>query len=682
MTAIYDVEIAHTRAAPIRHDVRHRSYQWLVDLDQLPRLPRALRWLARFDARDHDGRNHNARDDDSRNRAGKPSEPGRAIRASVEDFLRSNGVRPPGGRITMLAHARSAGYVFNPLSVFWCHDPAGAVVATVLEVHNTYGGAHRYLLRPDDAGRAEVAKDFYVSPFYPVDGYYRVSAPEPGERLAITITLHRPGDRPFTATVRGVRRQASTAAVLSRALRYPVETWVIRVLIARHGIALWRAGLPVIARERERTEHPRRGASAASRLARMVHDGVGLELPLRIRAWDGSEAGPAAGPVVHIRSRRVLRRLLWAPSELGLARAYVAGDLDVSGDGTPGEVLTDALRRAWAVARRQPPARPSARRRMHAVVDAIRLGAAGPPPQPPAAEARLTGRLHSRSRDRSAISHHYDLSNDFYRLLLDESMAYSCAYPATPEASLADAQRAKLDLICHKLGLRPGQRLLDVGCGWGSLVVHAAEHFGVHATGITLSAEQRDFVAKRVAERGLSGQVAVRLQDYRDLAGRAETFDAVSSIEMGEHVGESTYATFAGVLFGALRPGGRLLLQQMSRGPGAAPGGGAFIEAYIAPDMHMRPVEQTIAFLTRTGFEVGDVEALGSQYSWTARRWLDRFEERHDELVAIAGVEAARVWRLYLAGGELSFEEGRMGVEQILAVRPQGAAAGRPLPQR
>jgi cyclopropane-fatty-acyl-phospholipid synthase len=292
----------------------------------------------------------------------------------------------------------------------------------------------------------------------------------------------------------------------------------------------------------------------------------------------------------------------------------------------------------------------------------------------------VDGGRHSQPRDGDAVRHHYDLSNDFYRLLLDETMAYSSAYFATPDQPLVDAQRAKLDLICTKLGLRPGQQLLDVGCGWGSLILHAAEHYGVHATGITLSAQQRDHVLKRIADQGLADRVTVRLQDYRDLAITGERFDVVSSIEMGEHVGEEQYPVYAATLFGALRPEGRLLLQQMSRRQDAAPGGGAFIEGYIAPDMHMRPVSQTLRHLERSGFEIRDVQALREHYVTTVRRWLDTLEQRWPEFVALVGEPVARVWRLYLAGGAVSFEEGRMGVDQILAVRTtDGGDSGLPV---
>jgi cyclopropane fatty-acyl-phospholipid synthase-like methyltransferase/DUF1365 family protein len=639
--ALYEVDIAHVRGEPVRHEVRHRGYLWYVDLDELPDHG----VFGRFLSRDHVG------------------DPARPIRANLAAFLTQHGIDVSGGRITMLTNARCFGYVFNPLTLYWCRDRAGELACVVAEVHNTYGQRHRYLLRTDADGRVDTAKEFYVSPFYPVDGSYRMRLPEPTDRLTVTIALHRTGERPFVASVRGVRRPATRRTVAAAALRYPLETWLVRGLITWHGIALWRKRVPV----QPRPAHPPTEEAAmtiAARLAHLMRDATGLDLPVRVRAWDGSEAGPADGPVLVIRTRHALRRLFWAPGELGLARAYVTGEIDVEGD------LATGFRQVWAAARTRPATagRPIRGARTRAARAAVRLGGFGLPPKRPASEARLTGRRHSRVRDRAAIAHHYDLSNEFYELLLGETMAYSAAYFTNPDASLADAQRAKLDRICHKLALRPDLRLLDVGCGWGSLILHAAEHYGVRATGITLSAQQRDFVAKRVADRGLADRVEVRLQDYRELAD--EAFDAVSSIEMGEHVGEEQYPAYVGVLHGALRAGGRLLLQQMSRADGTAAGGGPFIEAYIAPDMHMRPMSRTLAHLERAGFEVLGVEGLREHYVHTVRRWIDRLEAHWDEFVRLQGEEVARVWRLYLVGGALAFEEGRMGVDQFLAVRP------------
>ncbi|GCD90372.1 cyclopropane-fatty-acyl-phospholipid synthase family protein [Nocardioides sp. LS1] len=402
----------------------------------------------------------------------------------------------------------------------------------------------------------------------------------------------------------------------------------------------------------------------ALRLADAVRPFVGGDLPVRLRAWDGSEAGPVDAPLVELRSVDAVRRLLWHPGELGAAQAYVTGELEVHHD------LDQALTHAFAVARERglPGGRPSPAALAQAVRTAVGLGALGRPPAAPASQANIKGRLHSALRDRRAISHHYDLSNEFYSLILEESMAYSCGYHATPDVSLEEAQRAKLSLVCTKLGLEPGMTLLDVGCGWGSLSLHAAEHFGARVTGVTIAAEQKKFIDARIAERGLQDRVEIRLQDYREVPER-DHFDAVSSIEMGEHVGEKNYPTYAEVLRRSVRPGGRVLIQQMSR-TGKWPGGGPFIESFIAPDMYMRPVGETVAHLERGGLEVRDVHGLREHYVLTVAGWLERFEANIERLTELVGEEVVRVWRLYLVGGSMSFRDGRMGVDQILMVRP------------
>ncbi|NJP99724.1 SAM-dependent methyltransferase [Streptomyces zingiberis] len=429
-----------------------------------------------------------------------------------------------------------------------------------------------------------------------------------------------------------------------------------------------------------------RPAGAASRLASLVETALGGPLPLRLRAWDGSEAGPLSGPVVVLRSRRALRRLLWSPGELGLAQAYVTGELDLDGD------LGEGLRTLWAAARerRASAFRPGYGDRARAVRTAVRLGAVGPRPAPPASQARLRGGLHSKARDRAAISHHYDLSNAFYRLLLDETMAYSCGYwpDGEPDLTPAAAQYAKLELICRKLGLSAGSgssggsRLLDIGCGWGSLTLYAAERHGARVTAVTLAREQAAYVREQVRERGLTDRVEVLCRDYRDLAagergehGARTGYDAVATVEMGEHVGDAEYPAFAAALHRLVRPRGRVLVQQMSRGR-RAPGGGAFIEAYIAPDMHMRPLGETVGLLERAGLEVRSTESLREDYVRTISAWHGTLESRWADVTALVGEETARVWRLYLAGAALAFEEGRMGVDQILSVRPTRAGRG------
>jgi len=408
--------------------------------------------------------------------------------------------------------------------------------------------------------------------------------------------------------------------------------------------------------------------SVADRLAGLLENVLGAPLPVRLKAWDGSIAGPAGpGPMVLVRHRRALRRLLWSPGELGLARAFVSGELGFEGD------IADGLSRFWKLSRGSRVSL-STKDKLAALRTAAALGAIGPRPRPPASEARLSGGLHTRRRDRQAISHHYDLSNAFYEFLLDPQMAYSCGYwtqEASAEYGLADAQRDKLDLICRKLGLEPGMRLLDVGCGWASLLIHAAQHYGVKAVGVTLSAEQRALGQKRVRELGLQDRVEIRLQDYREIPD--EPFDAISSIEMGEHVGQDNYPVYAAQLQRLLLPHGRLLLQQMSRGASGnntAPGGGAFMESYVAPDMFMRPLGDTLNVLEAAGLEVVDVQSLREHYVWTVRPWLDTLQDNKSEAVSLIGEEQYRVWLLYLAGAALAFEENRMGVHQMLLVRP------------
>lgn len=399
----------------------------------------------------------------------------------------------------------------------------------------------------------------------------------------------------------------------------------------------------------------------AGLIAGLYRGYTGLDLPVGLRAWDGSQAGPAGAPVLTVRSPRALRRLVWRPGELGLARAYVSGDLDVEGD------LTDGLRRVRA-ALRAGPSQPSLSARAAAALATARVAGRlklfGPPPGPPACELRIRGRRHSRARDQAVIAGHYDLPAPFYQLILDPAMAYSCAYFPAAGRDLAQAQQAKLDLITRKLRLRSGGKLLDMGCGWGSLTLHAASA-GARVTGVTLSAEQGGYVRQRA--RGLGAdRVDVRIQDYRDpLPG---PFDAIASVEMGEHVGAAQYPAFCQALYSQLQPGGRLLIQQMSRT--ASRGGGAFIESYIAPDMDMRPVSDTIGLIEAAGFEVIAVEAMREHYVRTIRAWLANFERNQPAITAILSPEQVRVWRLYLTGGALAFEEGRMGVDQILAVKP------------
>ncbi|MFI1204766.1 cyclopropane-fatty-acyl-phospholipid synthase family protein [Streptomyces sp. BHT-5-2] len=438
-------------------------------------------------------------------------------------------------------------------------------------------------------------------------------------------------------------------------------------------------------------------AGAAGRLTELAEEVLGAPLPVRIRAWDHSESGPPGAPVLVIRNRRALRRLLFKPGELGLARAWVAGDIDVEGDlYTALDLLAGLIwERGGADAPKAPRiaalralARPEIR---SAARELLSLAGLPVPPAPPAEEARpRRGALHSLLRDRQAISHHYDVGNDFYELVLGPSMVYSCAY-WRPDgeapggvATLEDAQRAKLDLICRKLGLGEGQRLLDVGCGWGSMVLHAAREYGVRAVGITLSEEQAGYARKRIAEAGLTDRIEIRVQDYREIDDGP--FDAISSIGMAEHVGRARYAEYAGLLHDLLKPGGRLLNHQIARRPLADEESyrvDEFIDRYVFPDGELAPVGRTVGQLEEAGFEVRDVEAIREHYALTLRQWVANLEAHWAAAVRLTSPGRARVWRLYMAASALSFERNRIGVNQVLAVRtPASGASGLPLRAR
>lgn len=428
----------------------------------------------------------------------------------------------------------------------------------------------------------------------------------------------------------------------------------------------------------ERTGNGSTGHAARLEKALGVVLGTG-QIPLRLRAWDGSEAGPVDAPVLEFRSRKALRRILWSPGQLGLSRAYVAGEID-----TPGDIFAAFTALSSAGKFAEPgPFRPLTAGELWLLLrTAVRLGAIGPNPAPPPEEARIAkkGRMHSRRRDSAAISHHYDVGNDFYALVLGPSMVYSCAVWAAggaeapgsgPDSGLDAAQEAKLDLVCRKLGLQPGMRVLDVGCGWGSFALHAAARYGVSVVGVTLSREQAALARKRAADAGLTDKVDIRVQDYRDVSDGP--FDAISSIGMSEHVGRAQTPAYASALYGLLRPGGRLLNHAISWNAGpTSPDPDSFIPRYVFPDGEMISLGEMVAALETARFEVLDVEALRRHYALTLRAWVSRLEENWDEAVKLAGAGRARVWRLYMASSAIGFEAGLTGVNQVLVRRPGG----------
>jgi len=427
-------------------------------------------------------------------------------------------------------------------------------------------------------------------------------------------------------------------------------------------------------------------------VARVVSQLFGGAPPFRIEAFDHSvceadPSSPARELTLSILSPRALVRVLRRPGELGLVRAFVAGEMELDGDldalfslelpalsqlFTPANVATLLRLTGWSILR---------------------------PLAPPRVEARQRGALHSRRRDRDAISHHYDVSNRFYEMVLGESMTYSCAVFADPADSLEVAQRRKVDLICRKLDLRPGMRLLDVGCGWGTMALHAATTYGVNVVGVTLSSEQLAYATERARALGVDDRCEFRLQDFRDV--RDGPFDAISSIGMSEHVGRRSLPAYAQQMFDLLAPGGRFLNHAIGRpismkdDPRPSRGAEAwrqtqvawglrgpsrvrsdFIERYVFPDGELHDVGALVSLLQAHGLEVRHLESLREHYALTLRHWVANLVAHFDEAVREVGVERARVWRLYMTGSAVNFEHHHLEIHQVLTVKPRRGDAG------
>jgi cyclopropane-fatty-acyl-phospholipid synthase len=403
---------------------------------------------------------------------------------------------------------------------------------------------------------------------------------------------------------------------------------------------------------------------------------LGPDPPIAVRAYDGSHLGPpGARTTIVVRSPDALRRIARSPNELGFGRAYVAGDVDIEGD------VFDVV----DVAHRIEKISLSARQ----VVDALRLVGTdafrrvAPPPE----EARLQGRRHSRARDAAAIAHHYDVSNDFYRIVLGPSLTYSCAVWSDSVHTLEDAQAAKHELICRKLGLVPGMRLLDVGCGWGGMLLHAAAHHGVRAVGVTLSRPQADLARQQAADAGLANRVEVRFGDFRDVDDGP--YDAISSIGMFEHVGLSELGRYFERCRSLLAPRGRLLNHAISD-PGHAgrkthhpfaPGmlRRTFTDRYVFPDGELHEVGAIVSAMQRAGFEVRHLESLREHYARTLRCWVANLEAGWDDAVREVGAGRARVWRLYMATAAVGFGHDAAQIHQVLGTATADGDSGLPL---
>ena len=393
---------------------------------------------------------------------------------------------------------------------------------------------------------------------------------------------------------------------------------------------------------------------------------VGPDSPVRIEAWDGSSGGPADGLTVRLTSPTALQYLLTAPGELGLARAYLAGVLEIDGmdEGNPYDVLKlfrDAPGPHLQALADLPELLPLLRHLRHGLPEL-------PPEETPSRWWRAAdGLRHARRRDAKAISHHYDVSNRFYEMVLGPSMTYTCACYPTEEATLEEAQAYKYDLVARKLGLEPGMRLLDVGCGWGGMVRHAVTHYGVTALGVTLSRQQAQWAQARIEQEGLAGRAEVRHADYRDVTERG--FDAVSSIGLTEHIGVRNYPAYFRFLRERLRDEGRLLNHCITRPDNRNPGlpERGFINRYVFPDGELTGSGDIVRVMENEGFEVRHQENLREHYARTCGAWSANLAANWDACVAEAGVGTARVWGLYLAGSRLGFEDNGIQLHQVLA---------------
>ncbi len=417
------------------------------------------------------------------------------------------------------------------------------------------------------------------------------------------------------------------------------------------------------------------GDRAVRTALRFLQDLLGDYRPrdFAVRLWDGTvweaEPGRTAHFTLVLKHPGALRGMFWPPNELALAEAYVYDDFDIEGRIEAVFGLADHLL--------------AGRRR--SAVDRLRLGArllALPSRKRPRAGrrvARLRGLKHSKARDRQAVAYHYDVSNDFYALWLDDRMVYSCAYFASPDEDLDAAQERKLDYVCRKLRLRRGERLLDIGCGWGGLIIHAARRYGVDALGITLSEPQTELANERIRRAGLAGRCRAEVRDYREIEEWG-SYDKLVSVGMFEHVGEALLSEYFRRAYRLLRPGGVFLNHGISRNLNLPTRRGlSFVQRYVFPDGELAPISATLRAAEDGGFEVRDVESLREHYALTLGHWVRRLEARYDEARKITDETTYRVWRLYMSGSAHGFTTGRLNVYQTLLSKPDRGESGLPL---
>ncbi len=641
--AIYHTTITHDRQAPVQHSFEYRSYSWYVDLDELPSLPWWLRPFARFDARDH-----------------LAGHPGQSLRDRVDAYLADHDAVLPGGRITALLQARVLGYVFNPITVFWCHDREGVLRHVIAEVHNTYGQRHAYLMPPANKP-VPVTKKLYVSPFNRVSGHYQVLAPRPDKHLDVVVSLHDGSKPAFVARLRGTHRPATLRHVTRMQIVSPLAPLLVALRIRIQGIALWLRRVPLVPRPAEiGQKHPPavdperwpaiakvpsgpRAAASAIVAGRLLRNVAG-RLPLKFSYPDGTAigAGAAAAPTLRINQPDRLARRIGRHGLIGFGESYMAGEWE-------SDDLTGVL---TVLARDMATLVPSALQRLRPIVLAS---------QPYSAN-------RSRRDDRRAIAAHYDLPSDLFSEFLDETMTYSSAqFDHLPAAwpDLADAQRRKIDRLLDTAQVGPGSQVLEIGTGWGELAIRAAAR-GANVRSLTLSERQVRLARERVAAAGLSDRVQIDLRDFRDVGGN---YDAVISVEMIEAIGFQAWPEYFQTIDQLLRPDGRFAMQAITMPHDrmlASRKTHTWIQKYIFP-AGLIPSTTAISEITsrHTALRTTDMVSLRADYAETLRLWREQFLQRRRTLSHMGFDEVfSRMWELYLAYSEAGFRSGYLDVYQ------------------
>ncbi|MGD9573567.1 MAG: DUF1365 family protein [Thermoleophilia bacterium] len=670
-SALYEGTLMHARTRPARNVFRYPVCFYALDLDELPALDRRLTLFG-----------YNRRAPLSLRDGDHLGDPARPVKENVVAFLAAGGIDLAGGRVTLLTNLRVFGYVFNPVSYFYCWTGDGALAAIVAEVSNTFGERHPYLLTAENRVKAgarlvyEHPKALHVSPFFGMDQHYRFSFTEPGASVHAGVGIVEGGERPFRAELTGTRRPLTDAGLARALVRHPLMSQQVTALIHWQAVKLFMKRVPfhhkpafvpgegsVATTDSEpAASAPRRSlrplpAPRRSPLSPLARRAAlwGLGSPARgriaVRLPDGTRrvAGdPATGPDVEVTvASRDLWRRLAGRGRLGVGESYVAGDWwadDLVG-------LLEILAVTAEGARRRRPA--------SWLMEAQRRR-----PRLPARADLPGARRH--------IRYHYDLGNDLYALFLDETWTYSCAVFEEPGMSLEDAQRAKYDRICRKLGLGPDSRVLEIGCGWGGFALHAAGRYGARVTGLTLSDEQSALARERIAAAGLDDRVAIRLEDYRAHAGR---YTHVASIEMLEAIGHHQLPVYFGAVDRLLEDGGLACIQTI-----AVPDqryeryrrGNDWIREHIFPGAVIPSLEAVSRAMTRSSeLIVEDVENIGVHYAETLRLWRERFLANREAVLGLGYDDRfVRTWEFYLAFCEAGFRTRALHDYQLVLTRP------------